>query len=182
MKQLILFFLVIIYAPDVLSQTKPDDKKFKLGIGGSLSFPNGGFKDSSLFGVGFEAMGTYKISNTFSVFSQIGSAFFTVKNAPRNNAVEMSISLRYHMPFIVGAEANFGRFFTGAGIGYGFWYFNEYSDGFLFSPQIGYRLDQRTQFILNYTSTVNNTANRSYVGLKVFHIIRLKQKLYLKTQ
>jgi hypothetical protein len=144
-------------------------QKFRFGFGGSLLFPAGEFKVSSGFGMGVEATGVYNFSEKFSGFMQVGSDFLTVIDTGKFVGGP-AFQLTYHMPFIAGMRFNMNNFFASGGIGYGlFADGNGHSGGFLFSPQIGYQLNQHYHFIFHYTSTSVNGSNQAYFGIKAFH-------------
>ncbi len=169
MKQFFLLSLICIFTNAAFSQVKQDVKqKFGFGFGGSLIFPAGNFRETSGFGMGVEATGIYHLSDKFSGFMQAGSNFITVVDTGKVGGP--AFQLTYHMPFIAGARCDIGNFFVGAGIGYGLFSDGDGpSGGFLYSPQIGYQLNQHYHFIFHYTSTSVNHSDRSYFGIKAFH-------------
>jgi hypothetical protein len=66
MKKSILFITLAVCSFQAIAQRdEDDDQVFKFGIGGSLQVPLGDLKQSTTYGVGFEATG---VSNLASMF------------------------------------------------------------------------------------------------------------------
>jgi hypothetical protein len=167
-KNFLLALAAVFFTTAAFSQQ--NKQKFNFGFGGALLFPAGNYKISSGFGMGVEATGVYDFSDKLSGFMQVGSDFISVIDTSKFRPAEGLVKLRYHMPFIAGARFKIGDFFAGTGIGYGFFSDGDGpSGGFLYSPQIGYQLNQHYHFIFHYTSTSVDGSNRSYFGIKAFH-------------
>jgi len=164
MKKTFLLTLLIVCSHFAFSQYDNDDEQtFKFGLGTALSLPVSDLKESSSYGIGFEAIGVYSISDNIAAFAQAGVHVFDNKNDFYGDASGV-----LHVPLMLGARFKAGGFFAGAGIGYGMWsYDGGSSNGFLYSPQIGYDFGHY-QFMLNYTSTSVSGGSLPYFGLKAY--------------
>jgi uncharacterized membrane-anchored protein YitT (DUF2179 family) len=163
MKKSILFITLAVCSFQAIAQRdEDDDQVFKLGIGGSLQVPLGDLKQSTTYGVGFEATGVYNLSESVAAFAQSGINVFKGKDYyGQSNSI-------LHVPILVGARYKFNGFFAGAGIGYSIYTSDGTSlNGFTYSPQFGYDMGHQ-QFLVNYTSTSVTGGTFSYVGLKFF--------------
>jgi hypothetical protein len=163
MKQIFLLSFLSICAITAFSQDDEYEPAFKFGIGTALSIPVSDLKESSDLGYGFEITGVYNISDNIAAFSQVGLDVFNNSNDYYGNSSGI-----LHVPIMVGPRFRAGGFFAGAGVGYGLWSSDgSSSNGFLYSPQIGYDLGHY-QFMLNYTATSVSGGTLSYFGLKAF--------------
>jgi hypothetical protein len=116
-------------------------------------------------GPGFEATGVYYFNNNIDGFVQSGVHIFKSDVSVYDGAKPDNI---LHIPFIAGARFHAGGLIAGLGIGYGFWSSNgSTSNGFLYSPQVGYDFGHY-HFVIHYTETSVTNGTLAYVGLKLF--------------
>ena len=163
MKRTMLLLALAMFTTQLFAQDDEDNKAFKFGLGGTLSVPLGNLKESTTYGVGFEALGVYSLSTNIALFAQAGVNVFKGKSTYGDAGSILNI------PLLGGVRFKSDGFFVGAGVGYG--KFNvsggEALSGIMYSPQIGYDLGNY-QLLLHYSSTAVTGGNLSYVGLKFF--------------
>lgn len=163
MKKTIFFLALAVCSFHVFAQNDDDDKTFKFGLGGAISIPLSNLKESATYGVGFEAIGVYNLSESFAAFVEAGIHVFKGKAVYGGDAASI-----LHIPVIAGARFKVNRFFVGAGAGFGSWSSSSKAlSGFLYSPQIGYDLGNM-QLLIHYTSSSVTGGTFSYAGLKFF--------------
>jgi hypothetical protein len=166
MKKTILFVSLFFASLSTFAQySNDDDKTFKFGLGGAVSLPVGDLKQSATYGVGFEAIGVYSISDNIDAFAQAGVHVF--KSTAAGYYGDAANIL--HIPLMVGARFKTDGFFAGAGIGYGLFHVSggDGLSGFLYSPQVGYDFG-KIQVLANYTASAVSGGTLAYFGLKVF--------------
>ena len=163
MKKAILFMALVVCSFYVFAQNDDDDKTFKFGLGGAIAIPLSDLKASTTYGIGFEAIGVYNLSESIAAFAEAGIHVFKGKAVYGGDAGSV-----LHIPVIAGARFKINGFFVGAGAGFGSWSSSGTSlSGFLYSPQIGYDLG-KMQLLLHYTSGSVTGGTFSYAGLKFF--------------
>ena len=162
-KKIILLFVLALGTSYAFAQEDGDESAFKFGLGGTIAVPLSNLKQITSYGVGFEVLGVYNVSESIAGFAQIGVDVFKGSDSFDDNPSLL------HLPVIVGARYKAGGFFLGLGGGYGHFSSDGYSTGgFLVSSQVGYDLG-KLQVILDYTSTAVTGGNLSYIGLQAFH-------------
>ena len=159
----ILLGLFFFSSLSAFAQYDDDYKPFHFGVGGALSIPLGDLKSSTTYGVGFELMPSYAVSENLETFLQAGIHVFKGTAGYGYDAPSV-----LHIPLLVGARLKASGFFAGAGVGYGLYSLDgESSKGFTYSPQVGYDFGSY-EIGANYTSTKVTGGSLSYVGLKAF--------------
>ena len=162
MKKTFLFLALAVCSFHVFAQ-EDDDKIFKFGLGGAISLPLNDLKVSTSYGVGFEAIGVYNLSESIAAFAEAGIHVFKGQAVYGGDAGSI-----LHIPVMAGARFKVNGFFIGAGAGFGSWSSSGTTlSGFLYSPQIGYDLG-KMQVLIHYTSGSVTGGTFSYVGLKFF--------------
>ncbi|WP_153796156.1 outer membrane beta-barrel protein [Foetidibacter luteolus] len=155
-------FLVLTVFSLFAASAQDDEKAFKFGIGGTLSFPVGDLKEASSVGAGFHLLAKYAVSENISVFAQTGVDVF------KNKYIDDASTNLVHVPIMAGARFNSNGFFAGAGVGYGIWGGGGgTANGFHFSPQIGYEWE-KYQVFGHYGSTKVTGGSLSYAGITFF--------------
>lgn len=164
MKRVLLGFLLLC-SISAIAQDDDDAPKFRFCIGTSFALPLGDLKESTFFGYGIQLQPLYSVAQNVDVFVQTGGVFYRGKT----NFGSSSANNILNVPILGGARYRAGGFFVGGAAGYGLWIANAgSSNGFMFSPQLGYTTD-RLEVGANYSSTSLSGATYSSVGFNVFH-------------
>jgi hypothetical protein len=162
----VLFGLLLLSSVSVFAQRDDEDEKaFHIGFGGNVSLPLGDLKQGTTYGVGFEVQPSLMFNENIEGFAQLGVDVFKAKTEvgygdDGNNLL--------HIPLLVGGRFKTNGFFAGAGVGYGLWKSSgESSNGFMYSPQIGYDAG-KIEIAAHYSSTKVTGGSLSYFGIKLF--------------
>lgn len=165
MKKIFVIALAALVSFSANAQEKKESsssKGFSFGAGPVLSMPIGGFGTTHSFGYGVELQGTYHASESFEGFAQLGWSNFSIKSAFGGGSQSL-------IPVLVGGRYVSGNFSAGAGIGFGS-FSKGGGSGFAYSPQIGYKLGDKSQLILHYTAlSAKGGGSIGFIGLKGFY-------------
>lgn len=162
MKKLVIF-LVVFHS--IITPAKA--QLFTFGAGPTLSVPTGNLGAFNSVGTGIDLSASYIVSYSLELFAQTGYTRFLGKTIDGG----IKTDGRSHLPLLFGARYRtngpfFDGFLIGAAVGRGS--FGKNSNGFNFSPQLGYSF-RKIDLIGHYSTTSLRGGTLNFMGLKAFY-------------